>query len=144
MKVVAVVRRKGRVGKTTIATHLTVAVEKLRVVAVVLDFDPQASAASWGDIRGGAPCVREVAAWIGWKPRGRGRTDVARYGQTDQRWVVARLLPPESSPVAVVSQAVGVSVATLECWERRCWRTQPRSRSRLAVSAGRRRRGWRR
>jgi transposase len=41
---------------------------------------------------------------------------VARYGQKFKERVVARLLPPESSPVAVVSQTVGISVGTLERW----------------------------
>jgi transposase-like protein len=42
--------------------------------------------------------------------------------------VVARLLPPESSPVEVVSREVGVSVSTLERWRAEA----------LAVAAGER------
>jgi transposase len=41
---------------------------------------------------------------------------VARYGQAYKDRIVARLLPPESSAVEVVSREVGVSVATLERW----------------------------
>ena len=41
---------------------------------------------------------------------------MARYGQKFKERVVARLLPPESSPVEVVSQTVGISVTTLERW----------------------------
>ena len=41
---------------------------------------------------------------------------MARYGQQFKERVVARLLPPESSPVAEVSHKVGISVATLERW----------------------------
>ena len=41
---------------------------------------------------------------------------MARYGQKFKERVVARLLPPESSPVEVVSQTVGISVGTLERW----------------------------
>jgi len=41
---------------------------------------------------------------------------VARYGQTYKDRVMARLLPPESSAVELVSREVGVSVATLERW----------------------------
>jgi chromosome partitioning protein len=51
MKVLAVVCRKGGVGKTTIATHLAVAAEKLGLVTVVLDLDPQANSTLWGDHR---------------------------------------------------------------------------------------------
>ena len=41
---------------------------------------------------------------------------MARYGQPYKDRVVARLLPPESSAVDIVSREVGVSVATLERW----------------------------
>ncbi|CAH2603423.1 transposase [Rhodovastum atsumiense] len=47
---------------------------------------------------------------------GRGTTQLARYGEAYKRRVVARLLPPESAAVEVVSREVGVSVATLERW----------------------------
>ena len=41
---------------------------------------------------------------------------MARYGQAYKDRIVARLLPPESSAVEVVSREVGVSMATLERW----------------------------
>ena len=41
---------------------------------------------------------------------------MARYGQAYKDRIVARLLPPESSAVEVVSREVGVSTATLERW----------------------------
>jgi hypothetical protein len=41
---------------------------------------------------------------------------VARYGQAFKDKAVARLLPPESADLAVVSREMGVSVATLERW----------------------------
>src|SRR4029077_7598878 len=41
---------------------------------------------------------------------------MARYGQKFKERVVARLLPPESSPVDAVSHTVGISVGTLERW----------------------------
>ena len=41
---------------------------------------------------------------------------MARYGEAYKDRIVARLLPPESSAVEVVSREVGVSVATLERW----------------------------
>lgn len=53
---------------------------------------------------------------------------MARYGQRYKDRVVARLLPPESSAVEVVSREVGVSAATLERW-----RTEA-----LAIAAGER------
>jgi transposase len=41
---------------------------------------------------------------------------VARYGQAYKDRIVARLLPPESSAIDLVSREVGISVATLERW----------------------------
>ena len=41
---------------------------------------------------------------------------MARYGQAYKDRIVARLLPPESSAIDVVSREVGISVATLERW----------------------------
>lgn len=51
---------------------------------------------------------------------------MARYGQTYKDRVVARLLPPESSAVDLVSREVGVSTTTLERWRAEA----------LAVAAG--------
>ena len=41
---------------------------------------------------------------------------MARYGAAFRNRVVARLLPPESADIGVVSREVGVSVQTLERW----------------------------
>jgi len=41
---------------------------------------------------------------------------VARYGQPYKDRVVARLLPPESSALDLVSRELGVGVQTLERW----------------------------
>ncbi len=41
---------------------------------------------------------------------------MARYGEAFRNRAVARLLPPESAQVGVVSQEIGVSVQTLEGW----------------------------
>jgi hypothetical protein len=41
---------------------------------------------------------------------------VARYGQAFKDKAVARLLPPESASLEVVSREVGVGVASLERW----------------------------
>ena len=41
---------------------------------------------------------------------------MARYGHAFRDRIVARLLPPESAAIDVVSREVGVSVGTLERW----------------------------
>ena len=41
---------------------------------------------------------------------------MARYGQAYKDRIVARLLPPESAAIDVVSREVGISIATLERW----------------------------
>lgn len=52
MKTIAILSQKGGAGKTTIALHLAVAAELAGKSAAIIDLDPQASAAGWGDHRG--------------------------------------------------------------------------------------------
>ena len=51
MKVIALVSQKGGAGKTTLATGLAVSGERAGLSTVLVDLDPQASAAKWGDLR---------------------------------------------------------------------------------------------
>lgn len=51
MKVLAILSQKGGAGKTTMALHLAVEAERRGLTTAVIDLDPQASAASWGDSR---------------------------------------------------------------------------------------------
>lgn len=53
MKAVAILSQKGGAGKTTLALHLAAAAEAASKPAVVIDLDPQASAAGWKDSRPG-------------------------------------------------------------------------------------------
>src|SRR3712207_3523232 len=55
MKIISVVAQKGGAGKTTIATNLAVLSERAGHPTVLLDLDPQATAAKWGDKRSGTP-----------------------------------------------------------------------------------------
>ena len=58
MKTIAIVSQKGGAGKTTLALHLATAAEAAGLPAAIIDLDPQASAAGWGDSRQGeAPVV---------------------------------------------------------------------------------------
>ncbi|MBV8887565.1 MAG: AAA family ATPase [Chroococcidiopsidaceae cyanobacterium CP_BM_RX_35] len=51
MKTLAIISQKGGAGKTTLAIHLAVAAEMDGKQTALIDIDPQASAASWGDSR---------------------------------------------------------------------------------------------
>ncbi len=52
MKTIAIASQKGGTGKTTTAVHLATAATLAGYDAVVIDLDPQGSAATWGDDRG--------------------------------------------------------------------------------------------
>ena len=62
MKIVSIANQKGGAGKTTLAIHLAVAAERAGQTAAIIDLDPQASAAGWGDAREDrAPAIVSVA-----------------------------------------------------------------------------------
>lgn len=52
MKIIAIVSQKGGAGKTTLAVHLSAEAAANGLKALLVDLDPQASAAMWGDLRG--------------------------------------------------------------------------------------------
>lgn len=51
MKTIAIVSQKGGAGKTTLALHIAAAAEAAGLPSVIIDLDPQASSAGWGDSR---------------------------------------------------------------------------------------------
>jgi len=52
MPTIAIISQKGGSGKTTIALHLAASDAQAKQPACVIDTDPQATAATWGDWRG--------------------------------------------------------------------------------------------
>ena len=63
MYTLTLIAQKGGTGKTTLAINLSVAAEAAGWRAALVDLDPQASAASWGDHRNGErPAVAAVPA----------------------------------------------------------------------------------
>ncbi len=69
---------------------------------------------------------------------------MARYGKAFKDRAVARLLPPESAPVDVVSQELHISAATLELWraaalaapdKERIWTPAARTQAIIATAA---------
>lgn len=53
MYTLTLIAQKGGTGKTTLAINLSVAAEASGGRAALVDLNPQASAAAWGDHRGG-------------------------------------------------------------------------------------------
>ena len=63
MKTIAILSRKGGTGKTMLATHLSVEAERNGHTTALIDLDPQASTAKWGDQReDDTPVVIEAPA----------------------------------------------------------------------------------
>jgi chromosome partitioning protein len=63
LTVVSIISQKGGAGKTTLAIHLGAAAHDSGVPSVIIDTDPQATAARWGKWRGGLdPDVIDCAA----------------------------------------------------------------------------------
>lgn len=53
MTTIAIISQKGGAGKTTLALHLAAAAEAANQVALIIDTDPQATAAQWAEWRNG-------------------------------------------------------------------------------------------
>ena len=51
MRTIALISQKGGAGKTTLAIALAVTAEQAGLASVLVDLDPQASAAQWSDLR---------------------------------------------------------------------------------------------
>lgn len=62
METLAIVATKGGVGKTTLAVHLAVAAQQAGLRTVLLDLDPQGSAAQWGKDR--ARLAKTHGSWF--------------------------------------------------------------------------------
>ena len=75
MKVIGVLSRKGGVGKTTLAIHLAVLAQRAGLRTLLVDLDPQRSAASWWRAREAETPQLVETDWpicgTSWRPPGR-------------------------------------------------------------------------
>lgn len=53
MKTIAIVSQKGGAGKTTLAIHIATKANEKKIISLILDTDPQATASSWSEWREG-------------------------------------------------------------------------------------------
>ena len=91
MYTIALIAQKGGTGKTTLAVHVAADFEGAGGSAALVDLDPQASAALWGDKRGRSPFVGAVPFAVVLNhvpPRGR-TTDLAEAAVRDYGAAVA-------------------------------------------------------
>jgi chromosome partitioning protein len=100
MKTIAVVSRKGGVGKSTLTMNLAVVAKD----AVILDTDPQASCADWGDRRkNSSPSVVTVPA---------GRVRVA-LRQQDFAWCLVDTQPSAEASLIEIAQSSDICIVVL-------------------------------
>ena len=96
MKTIAILSQKGGAGKTTLTLHLAIAAQLAQQIPVVIDLDPQASAADWKDgRRSETPVVVSVPA-----SRLSQALDAARSGGAD---MVLIDTAPHSGEVALAA-----------------------------------------
>ena len=109
MIVISVVAQKGGAGKTTLSVGLACAAAAAGLSAVVVDLDPQATAASWGDRReADAPAVLSV------QPSRLARLLEAAVAQEVNLAVIDSAPRAEQSAIAAV-KAANLGSVTAEC-----------------------------
>lgn len=100
MKTIAIVSRKGGVGKSTLTMNLAVAASK----AVILDTDPQASCADWGDRRNDSPPSVVTV------PAGRVR---AALGKQTASWCFIDTQPSAEASLIEIAQLANLCIVVL-------------------------------
>lgn len=100
MKTIAIVSRKGGVGKSTLTMNLAVAASD----AVILDTDPQASCADWGDRRSDSP------PYVVTVPAGRVR---AALGKQKAAWCFIDTQPSAEASLIEIAQLAELCIVVL-------------------------------
>ena len=81
--IITIAQQKGGAGKSTLASHLSVAFAKLGAKTAILDTDPQQTIMSWRNIRDKNKSVNkvtiDVASSTGWKVN----NEIARFSKCD-------------------------------------------------------------
>jgi chromosome partitioning protein len=100
MKTIAIVSRKGGVGKSTLTMNLAVAARD----AVILDTDPQASCADWGDRR------QDTPPQVVTVPAGRVR---AALGKQNTAWCFIDTQPSAEASLIEIAQLAELCIVVL-------------------------------
>ena len=99
MNTIAIISQKGGAGKTTVALHLAVSSTRAGRNTAIIDLDPQASAASWGDRREAAlPVVLSAHA-------SRLTPEIARVRQTEGDMLYLDTAPHDNDATLKVADA---------------------------------------
>lgn len=100
MKTVAIVSRKGGVGKSTLTMNFAVIASS----STIIDTDPQASCADWGDRR------QEKVPDILTVPAGRIQTSLKRC---DTEWIFIDTQPSAEASLMAIAQAADICIVVL-------------------------------
>ena len=111
MKIVSVINQKGGAGKTTVALHLAVASSRAGLNTAVIDLDPQASSAHWGDRRQAqGPVVRSAHA-------SRLPQELQQIQAAGGEWVVVDTAPHADSAALAAAEDTTVQALVAEALE---------------------------
>ena len=123
MYTIALLAQKGGTGKTTLAVHVAADFEGAGGSAALIDLDPQASAALWGDRRGRSPFVGAV-------PAARLEAALAAARRSGAGLVVIDTAPHSESAALAAARAADLALVPLrpgDCSTSQPWTPPPAS-----------------
>lgn len=109
MKVITILAQKGGATKTTLAIHLVVAALQDNKEAMIIDLDPQASAAKWKDLRpGDTPAVITAPA-----SRLEQNLEIARKANADL--VIVDTAPHSNNTALTAARSADLIIIPTKC-----------------------------